>query len=89
MKTKILVVDDEPDARELIEVNLKAAGFEVLTAANGRQALEKARATLPALVLLDVMLPEVDGLEVCKSLRRDAKTAFHPHHHAHRPRRGD
>ncbi len=78
MKTKILVVDDEPDARELIEVNLKAAGFEVLTAANGRQALEKARATLPALVLLDVMLPEVDGLEVCKSLRRDAKTALLP-----------
>ena len=78
MKTKILVVDDEPDARELIEVNLKAAGFEVLTAANGRQALEKARATLPALVLLDVMLPEVDGLEVCKSLRRDSKTAFLP-----------
>jgi two-component system phosphate regulon response regulator PhoB len=78
MKTKILVVDDEPDARELIEVNLKGAGFEVLTASDGRQALEKARATLPALVLLDVMLPEVDGLEVCKKLRRDSKTAFIP-----------
>jgi two-component system phosphate regulon response regulator PhoB len=78
MKTKILVVDDEPDARELIEVNLKGAGFEVLTAADGRQALQKARANLPALVLLDVMLPEVDGLEVCKSLRHDPKTAFIP-----------
>ena len=78
MKPKILVVDDEPDALELIEVNLKGAGFDVLTAANGRQALEKARATLPALVLLDVMLPEVDGLEVCKKLRRDSKTAFIP-----------
>jgi two-component system phosphate regulon response regulator PhoB len=78
MKTRILVVDDEPDARELIEVNLKGAGFDVLTAANGRQALDKARASLPALVLLDVMLPEVDGLEVCKSLRRDAKTTFIP-----------
>ena len=78
MKTKILVVDDEPDALELIEVNLKGAGFDVLSAANGRQALEKARATLPALVLLDVMLPEVDGLEVCKSLRRDPKTASIP-----------
>ena len=78
MKTKILVVDDEPDARELIEVNLKGAGFEVLTASDGRQALEKARATLPALVLLDVMLPEVDGLEVCKKLRRDSKTALIP-----------
>ena len=78
MKTKILVVDDEPDALELIEVNLKGAGFDVLGAANGRQALDKARATLPALILLDVMLPEVDGLEVCKSLRRDPKTAFIP-----------
>jgi two-component system phosphate regulon response regulator PhoB len=78
MKAKILVVDDEPDALELIEVNLKGAGFDVLSAANGRQALEKARATLPALILLDVMLPEVDGLEVCKSLRRDPKTAFIP-----------
>ena len=78
MKPKILVVDDEPDARELIEVNLKAAGFDVLSAASGRQALEKARASLPALVLLDVMLPEMDGLEVCKGLRRDPKTAFIP-----------
>jgi two-component system phosphate regulon response regulator PhoB len=78
MKSKILVVDDEPDALELIEVNLKGAGFEVLSAANGRQALEKARATLPALILLDVMLPEMDGLEVCKSLRRDPKTAGIP-----------
>ena len=78
MKTRILVVDDEPDALELIEVNLKAAGFEVVSAANGRVALEKARASMPALVLLDVMLPEVDGLEVCKNLRRDSKTATIP-----------
>jgi two-component system phosphate regulon response regulator PhoB len=78
MKPKILVVDDEPDARELIEVNLKGAGFDVLSAATGRQALEKARAALPALVLLDVMLPELDGLEVCRSLRRDARTSFIP-----------
>jgi two-component system phosphate regulon response regulator PhoB len=78
MKTRILVVDDEPDALELIEVNLKAAGYEVLGAANGRQALEKARAAQPALVLLDVMLPEVDGLEVCKNLRRDPRTASIP-----------
>jgi two-component system phosphate regulon response regulator PhoB len=78
MKPKILVVDDEPDAVELIEVNLKGAGFEVHTAANGRQALEKARAMFPGLILLDVMLPEVDGLEVCKALRRDPKTAGIP-----------
>ena len=78
MKTKILIVDDEPDALELIEVNLKSAGFDVLRAASGREALEKARAALPALILLDVMLPEMDGLEVCKALRRDPKTAFIP-----------
>jgi len=78
VKTKILIVDDEPDALELIEVNLKSAGFDVLRAASGREALEKARAALPALILLDVMLPEMDGLEVCKALRRDPKTAFIP-----------
>ena len=78
MKTKILIVDDEPDALELIEVNLKGAGFDVLRAASGREALEKARTALPALILLDIMLPEMDGLEVCKSLRRDPKTAFIP-----------
>jgi two-component system phosphate regulon response regulator PhoB len=78
MKPKILVVDDEPDAVELIEVNLKGAGFDVLTASNGRQALEKVRSAVPALVVLDVMLPEMDGLEVCKSLRRDSKMAAIP-----------
>src|SRR6185503_19358302 len=78
MKTKILVVDDEPDAIELIEFNLKAAGFEVTTAADGGQALKKARAVLPALIILDLMLPEVDGLEVCKILRRDPQTSGIP-----------
>lgn len=74
MKPKILVVDDEPDAVELIEFNLKAAGYEVLTAVDGANALKKARSLLPNLIVLDLMLPEVDGLEVCKLLRRDAKT---------------
>ena len=75
---KILVVDDEPDAVELVEFNLKNAGFEVVTAADGAQALKKARAALPDLIVLDLMLPEVDGLEVCKLLRRDAATAGIP-----------
>ncbi|MFA6543160.1 MAG: response regulator, partial [Limisphaerales bacterium] len=75
---KILVVDDEPDAVELVEFNLKKAGFEVLMAADGAEALKKARAALPDLIVLDVMLPEVDGLEVCKLLRRDAATAGIP-----------
>ncbi len=72
---KILVIDDEPDALELVGFNLKQAGFEVVTADNGAEALKKARETAPDLVLLDLMLPEIDGLEVCKALRRDPATA--------------
>lgn len=75
---KILVVDDEPDAIELIKFNLKAAGYEIITAADGEEALKKARAALPDLIVLDLMLPEVDGLEVCKILRRDARVAGTP-----------
>src|SRR3954463_8920393 len=75
---KILVVDDEPDAVELIKFNLKAAGYEVLTAADGDEALKKARALLPNLIILDLMLPEVDGLEVCKILRRDQRVSAIP-----------
>ena len=75
---KILVVDDEPDALELIKFNLKAAGYDVVTAADGDEALKKARALLPALIVLDVMLPEVDGLEVCKILRRDPRVSATP-----------
>jgi len=75
---KILVVDDEPDAVELIEFNLKGAGFDVVTAADGNDALKKARTFSPDLLILDLMLPEVDGLEVCKVLRRDSATAGLP-----------
>jgi two-component system phosphate regulon response regulator PhoB len=75
---KILVVDDEPDAIELLKVNLKAAGYEVIAAADGEEALKKARAVLPDLIVLDVMLPEVDGLEVCKILRRDQRVSAIP-----------
>ena len=78
MKPKVLVVDDEPDALELIEFNLKGAGFDVVTAADGEEALRLARSHAPDLVLLDLMLPEVDGLEVCKILRRDSSTSSLP-----------
>ena len=74
----ILVVDDEPDAAELVEFNLTAAGFAVLLAADGEEAVRKAREHEPDLIVLDVMLPELDGLEVCKLLRRDAATARVP-----------
>ncbi len=78
MKPKVLVVDDEPDAVEVIEFNLKQAGFDVITAPDGEEALRKARAKSPDLIVLDVMLPELDGFEVCKVLRRDPATAGVP-----------
>jgi DNA-binding response OmpR family regulator len=71
-------VDDEPEALELLEFNLKKAGFDVLTAADGAQALKKARSVQPDLMVLDLMMPEIDGLEVCKILRRDPATARIP-----------
>jgi two-component system phosphate regulon response regulator PhoB len=78
VKQKILVVDDEPEAVELVEFNLKQAGYDVATAADGAEALKKTRGLLPSLIVLDLMLPEVDGLEVCKMLRRDPATAAIP-----------
>jgi two-component system phosphate regulon response regulator PhoB len=78
VRSKVLVVDDEPEAVELVEFNLRQAGYSVVTAADGADALNKARTTQPNLIVLDLMLPEVDGLEVCKMLRRDPATAAIP-----------
>ncbi|RME90409.1 MAG: response regulator [Verrucomicrobia bacterium] len=78
VKPKILVVDDEPDAVELVAFNLKAAGFEVITAGDGESALRRARQESPDAMVLDLMLPEVDGIEVCKQLRRHPRTAALP-----------
>ena len=78
MKPTILIVDDEPDVVDLLEFNLRGAGFEVATAETGSQALKKARESIPDLILLDLMLPEIDGLEVCKLLRRDPQTSDVP-----------
>lgn len=66
---KILVVDDEPDILELVEFNLVKEGFQVMTARNGKEALQIARQNPPDLVLLDVMMPEMDGMETCRELR--------------------
>jgi two-component system phosphate regulon response regulator PhoB len=74
VKAKVLVVDDEPDVLDLVSYNLGQAGFLVETAADGAEGLRKARSAVPDLILLDLMLPEMDGLEVCKLLRRDPKT---------------
>jgi len=78
VKPKILVVDDEPEAVELLEFNLKQAGYVVSTAGDGAEALKRARTQTPDLILLDVMLPEMDGFEICKSLRLDPATAKIP-----------
>jgi two-component system, OmpR family, alkaline phosphatase synthesis response regulator PhoP len=73
-KAKILVVDDEEDIRELVELNLSHEGFKVLLCETGEQALEKAGSELPDLIILDLMLPGIDGLEVCKKLKSNMKT---------------
>jgi two-component system, OmpR family, alkaline phosphatase synthesis response regulator PhoP len=66
---KILVVDDEPDILEFLSYNLEKEGFLVETAENGKQALEKAKKNQPDIVLLDVMMPEMDGIETCRTMR--------------------
>jgi two-component system phosphate regulon response regulator PhoB len=78
MKPRILVVDDEPDALEILGFKLKEAGFVPLFAKDGAKALASARDDRPALIVLDLMLPEIDGLEVCRVLRRDPATAAIP-----------
>ena len=78
MKPKILVVDDEPDALELLGFKLREAGFAPIFATDGLKALAAVRAERPDLVVLDLMLPELDGLEVCKLMRRDPATAGIP-----------
>jgi two-component system phosphate regulon response regulator PhoB len=78
MKAKILVVDDEPDALEILGFKLKEAGYAPVFAKDGARALTAARDERPALIVLDLMLPAVDGLEVCKILRRDPATSMIP-----------
>ncbi len=70
MSHRILVVDDEPSVADLIAYNLRKSLYEVQTAANGRDALRLARDYKPDLILLDLMIPEVDGLDVCRELRK-------------------
>jgi len=68
-RTKILVVDDEPDIVEMLSYNLTQEGYDVVTANDGEQALVVARQELPELVLLDIMMPKLDGVEACRRLR--------------------
>lgn len=66
---KILIVDDEPDILEFLQYNLRKEGYQVVTAADGRQAIQTAEQEKPHLILLDIMMPEMDGVETCRLLR--------------------
>jgi adenylate cyclase len=74
----ILIVDDQADNREILDVRLRAQGYDTAQANDGEEALDKIRALLPDLVLLDVMMPKVDGLEVCRRVRATADLPFIP-----------
>jgi diguanylate cyclase (GGDEF)-like protein len=75
MAETILVVDDDPDIARFVEVNLRSAGYEVAVAGDGEEALERAGDLRPDLVLLDVMMPRIDGFEVAQRLRKNPQTA--------------
>jgi two-component system OmpR family response regulator len=74
-EARLLVVDDEPNILELLATSLRFAGFEVVTAANGREALAEARRSRPDLVVLDVMMPDMDGFAVVRRMRGEGSTA--------------
>ena len=69
---KILLVDDEPDILEIVGYNLSSEGYQVITAANGQEGVEKAKKELPHLIILDLMMPEMDGIEACEIIRKNA-----------------
>jgi two-component system phosphate regulon response regulator PhoB len=78
MQHKILVVDDETDVIDMLVINLRAAGFNVVAAEDGAAALAKVRKEAPSLIILDLMLPQMSGLEVCKTLKGDIATRHIP-----------
>ena len=78
MRERILVVEDEKDVREMIRLNLKAAGFDVVEAGNGAEALALAKNDPPKVIILDLMMPEMSGIEVCRALRRNPATSRIP-----------
>jgi DNA-binding response OmpR family regulator len=78
MPHKVLVVDDEPHVVRLVEINLSQLGFQVRSAANGEEALARVAEETPDLVILDVMMPKMDGFEALSRLRADAATAEIP-----------
>jgi two-component system phosphate regulon response regulator PhoB len=75
---KILVVEDEPDILEMVRYNLDQAGLDVETAEDAERALQSIQETLPDLIILDLMLPGIDGLDMCRQIKRDARTRHIP-----------
>jgi DNA-binding response OmpR family regulator len=73
-KGKILVVDDEVNITQILEFSIGAEGYEVVTAANGEEAIDKARREQPDLIILDVMMPKIDGFEACRILKANPLT---------------
>ncbi|MCK4549979.1 MAG: response regulator [Candidatus Krumholzibacteria bacterium] len=73
-KGKILVVDDEVNITQILEFSIGAEGYEVITAANGEEAIDKARREQPDLIILDVMMPKIDGYEACRILKANPLT---------------
>ncbi len=78
MDWTVLVVDDELLTRDLLRMMLERAGFEVVEAGDGRDALQKVNRQAPDLIILDVMMPDIDGYQVCRTLRQQQKTAGIP-----------
>ncbi len=78
MRDRVLVVDDEPDVRMLLRTNLRAAGFDVLEASNGSEGLSIAKHEMPTVIILDLMMPEMSGIEVCRALRKHPPTSRIP-----------
>ena len=78
MRERVLVVEDEPDVRTLLRTNLRAAGFDVLEATSGAEGLAIAKSELPTVIILDLMVPEMSGAEVCRALRKHPPTSRIP-----------
>ena len=78
MEHKVLIIEDDPATSRLVEYSLRHAGYQVIRAANGLEGIRMARSEAPDLVILDVMLPGLDGYEICHRLKADAATARLP-----------
>ena len=84
MPDKVLIVDDDVQTLRLVGLMLERQGYKILAANSGNQALQMARTEQPDVIILDIMMPDMDGYEVIRRLRKDPETANHPHPSIHR-----